>query len=171
MPQHSVFSAAQLMEMAVRIEDHGRAFYEVCLSEPIGGKSRELFLYLLDQERRHARLFSRMKEEADGDEPLPESYPGELESYLEAFTAGAVFDDPDRAPQQVRELEGPLGVLEAALDFEKKSILFYSGMKTLVRRSDADRVDRVMAEEHDHVRRLLALRREIEALERGGDLS
>lgn len=167
MPQHSVFSAAQLMEMAVRIEEHGRAFYEACLSEPIDGKSRELFQFLLDQEREHARLFSRMKEEADGHEPLPESYPGELESYMEAFTAGAVFDDPERASRRVRELQGPFGILEAALDFEKKSILFYSGMKTLVRRSDADRVDRVMAEEHDHVRRLLALRREVEASGRG----
>lgn len=105
MPQHSVFTAAQLMEMAVRIEDHGRAFYEACLSEPVGGTSRELFQYLLDQEREHARLFSRMEEAA--------------------------------------------------------------GMKTLERRSDADQVERVLAEEHDHVRRLLAFRREIEASGRG----
>jgi len=160
MPQHPVFTAAQLMEMAVRIEDHGRAFYEACLSEPVDGESRELFQYLMDQEREHARLFSRMKEEAGGDEPLPESYPGELRRYMEAFTAGAVFDDPGRASQRVRELGGPLEILEAALDFEKKSILFYSGMKTLVRRSDADQVDRVMAEEHDHFRRLMARRRE-----------
>ncbi|MCF8062785.1 MAG: hypothetical protein K9M82_09735 [Deltaproteobacteria bacterium] len=161
MPQHSVFTAAELMDMAVRIEDHGRAFYEACLSEPLGEESEDLFRYLLEQELEHARLFSRMKETLDGDENLPESYPGELRSYMEAFTAGAVFDDPHNVSRRVRELKGPVEILEAALEFEKKSILFYSGMKTLVRRSDVEQVDRVMAEENDHVRRLLALRREM----------
>jgi rubrerythrin len=159
MAEHSVFTAARLMDMAVRIEEQGRAFYEACLSEPVDDRSRALFQYLLDQERQHARLFARMREGLE-EEPLPESYPGELQSYMEAFTGGAVFDDPARAPERARELRGPGEVLEAALDFEKRSILYYSGMKNLVRPSDADQVDRVMAEEHDHVRRLLALRRE-----------
>ena len=93
--------------------------------------------------------------------PLPESYPGELRNYLEAFVEREVFDDPDSASKRVVEIKDPPEAIEAALEFEKKSILFYSGIKTLVRRSEAEQVDRVLSEEHQHVRRLQTLRQEI----------
>ena len=103
----------------------------------------------------------RMKEGLDGNETLPESYPGELRNYLEAFVEREVFDDPETASKRVRKIKNSVEAIETALEFEKKSILFYSGMKSLVRRSEAEQVDRVIAEEHQHVRRLQAFRREI----------
>ena len=160
-PKHSVFRAVELMDMAIRIEAHGRAFYEACLHATKDVKLREVFRYLLEQEAVHARVFSAMKEGMDADETLPESYPGELRNYLEAFVEREVFDDPDSASKRVAEIKDPSDAIEAALEFEKQSILFYSGIKSLVRQSEAEQVDRVIAEEHQHVRRLKALREEV----------
>lgn len=160
MSPQPVFRAVELMDMAVQIEEHGRAFYEACLSATENKELKDVFRYLLNQEIEHARVFSRMKQERGEEEVLPESYPGEMRRYLDAFVEGEIFDDPESATRKARGIEDPDEVIEAALAIEKQSILFYSGMKSLVRPSDAEDVDRIMAEEHNHVRRLLALRRD-----------
>ncbi len=161
MPQHPVFRAVELMEMAIRIEDHGRAFYEACLSSTADIELKEVFRFLLEQEVAHARLFSRMKKGLDADETIPESYSGELRNYLEAFVEREVFDAPETVSKRLLNIQNPVEAIDAALEFEKKSILFYSGIRTLVRLSEVGQVDRVMAEEHQHVRRLQAFRRQI----------
>ena len=160
-PQHPVFRAVELMEMAIRTEEYGRAFYEACLSATSDVPLKEAFRFLLEQEVAHARLFLHMKESLDRDEVLPESYPGELRNYLKAFVEREVFDDPESASRRIPKIKNPVEAIDTALEFEKKSILFYSGMKLLIRQSEADQVDRVISEEHQHVRRLQALRREI----------
>ena len=67
-PKHPVFRAVELMDMAVRIEAQGRAFYEACLSATKDAELKEVFQYLLEQEAVHARVFSAMKEGMDADE-------------------------------------------------------------------------------------------------------
>ena len=161
MPQHPVFRAVELMEMAIRIEGHGRVFYEACLSATPDVALKKVFRYLLEQEVAHARLFSRMKEDLGADETIAESYPGELRNYLEAFVEREVFDAPETVSKRLLTIQNPVEAIGAALEFEKKSILFYSGIRTLVRSSEVAQVDRVMAEEHQHVRRLQAFRRQI----------
>ncbi len=163
-----VFRAVELMDMAVRIEEQGRVFYEACRSSVEDPGLSEVFQYLAGQEVEHARVFSRMKESLDRDEALPESYPGELRSYLDAFVSGEVFDDPETAAETALRLDDPDHALEYALEIERQSILFYSAMKPLVRTFEAGQVDRVLAEERDHIRRLIAYRRRGLHRRRGG---
>ncbi|MDZ7700467.1 MAG: ferritin family protein [Deltaproteobacteria bacterium] len=161
MPRHPVFRATELMDMAIRIEEHGQAFYEACLSATALSELREVFQYLLSQEIEHARVFSRMKSAMDQDIAFPESYPGEHRNYLDAFVKKEVFDDPETAARQVEAVEDADQAIEWALSLEKQSILFYSGIKSLMKQFEADNVDRIIAQEHDHVRRLQTLRREL----------
>ena len=158
MPPHPVFRATELMDMAIRIEKQGQAFYQACLSTTGNERMRTVFGYLLKQEIEHARVFSRMKANLKPDQPLPESYPGELHHYLDAFVKGEIFDDPEAAEKLVQTLEDEEDAVEAALDIEKQSILFYSGIKSMIRRIEAEEVDRIIAEEHDHIRRLQSFR-------------
>jgi rubrerythrin len=160
MPLHAVFRATELMDMAISIEEEGQAFYRVCLSTTDDARMKGVFQYLLDQEIEHARTFSRMKGNLNPDESLPESYPGELRNYLNAFVKGEVFDDPKTAQDNVQRLKDENEIIAVALELEKQSILFYSGMKLLVRHSDAEEVDRIITQEHRHVRRLHSFRQE-----------
>lgn len=158
MPPHPVFRVTELMDMAIRIEEHGQAFYEACLATTDNAPMKEVFHYLLEQEKEHARVFSRMKENLDPEQPLPESYPGELRHYLDAFVKGEIFDDPKAAQKLVETLEDEKDAVEVALELEKQSILFYSGIKSMIRDAEAAQVDRIIAEEHDHIRRLQSFR-------------
>jgi rubrerythrin len=158
-----LFKASEMLDMAVRIEQQGLKFYEACLASQGNPKAREVFRYLMDQEKEHARVFSHMKAELRDDYALPESYPGEMQHYMEAFVKGEVFEDPAQAEKKTTEMSDPLDAIDFGLDIEKASILFYSRMKPYVRDSESRNVDRIIAEEQEHVRRLLSLRNDIQS--------
>ncbi|MDY0042360.1 MAG: ferritin family protein [Desulforhabdus sp.] len=159
--QHPLFRASEILDMAIQIEHAGLRFYEVCVQAALGKQTEEVFEYLIDQERKHIQVFSRMKEGLE-DYPLPETYPGEMRNYIDSFIKDRVFYEPAKASRQAGEIEDPLEAIEWAIAFEKRSILFYSGIKQVVRSSEMKVIDQVIASEHSHIRRLLELRRELE---------
>jgi len=158
-----LFRASEMMDMAIRIENQGLRFYEACAAAQPDPDIKDAFRYLKDQESEHARAFSHMKAELPEDYALPETYPGELQDYMDAFVRGKVFEDPAHAETVATETEDPVAAVDFGLEIEKASILFYSGMKQFVRQSDIQELDRIIAEEERHVRRLLALRRQMAA--------
>lgn len=154
--QEVIFRASELMDMALQIERNGMRFYRHCAAADIDPEIKEIFEYLVEQEKEHLQLFSGMKEGLD-DYSLPESYPGEMRSYVEGFVEGRVFSRPQEAQQP--RLANANEAIDFAIQFEEYSILFYSTMKRLVRDSEQEVVERVIGEEHKHIRRLLELRR------------
>jgi len=159
--QHPLFRAGEILDMAIQIEHDGVSFYNACVRAALGKEVEEVFRCLIDQEREHILVFTEMKEGME-DYPLPESYPGEARSYVESFIKDRVFYDPDRAAEQAGEIADPFRAIEFAIGFEQRSILFYSGIKQVVRASESEVIERVIDAEHTHIRRLLALRRQLE---------
>jgi rubrerythrin len=156
-----LFRASEILDMAVRIEHQGADFYDKCARESADKSVRQVFEFLKGQEDLHAQLFIGMKEGL-ADYELPESYPGELRSYLDSLVRDRVFSASEEAVASSRLVQGPREAVDLALEFEKSSILFYSGMKQVVPVSEHQAIDRVIGEEHQHVRRLLDLRRTLE---------
>lgn len=161
MTANELFRASEMLDMAVHIERQGVAFYEACVNSETDPSVKDMFHYLMNQEKEHARVFSGMREKLEDDYPVPESYPGEMQNYMDAFVKGKVFEDPAQAEKTGRETTDPAAAIDFGLDIEKASILFYSGMKQFVRASDRDELDRIIAEEQEHVRRLLSLKMQI----------
>jgi rubrerythrin len=162
MSQHSLFRASEVLNMAVQIEHAGIDFYKACIDSKLNPETEAIFTHLISQEKEHAATFTRLREGLD-DHTLPESYPGEMESYVKNFVKDRVFYEPEEAARHGAEISNPLEAIQFALEFEKRSILFYSSLKQLIRPSERDTIDEVIAEEHEHIRRLLSLRREVEA--------
>lgn len=158
----ALFRASEMLDMAIQIEQQGLEFYKACLAAQTNPEVKEVFQYLADQEKEHASIFSRMKAELPDDYTLPESYPGEMQHYMDTFVKGKVFEDPAEAGKKGMEMADPLAVIDFGLEIEKASILFYSGMKEYVRSSEVQDIDRIIAEEQQHVKRLLALRKDVE---------
>lgn len=156
-----LFPADEILEMALRIEHHGVAFYQACVEASPGPEQRDIFQYLIEQEHNHIETFSRMKEEAE-DYRLPESYAGESLSYVKSFIKDSVFTDPAEGAQQAADMQDPFEVIEYAIGFEKASILFYSSLQQFVRSSERETLESIIAEEHSHIEKLLALREQIE---------
>ncbi|MFO7984907.1 MAG: ferritin family protein [Desulfatiglandaceae bacterium] len=161
MSKDALFRAGELLDMAVQIEYQGLEFYRACVDAQTDPRVKNVFQYLADQEMEHAGVFSRMKAQLKDDYPLPESYPGEMQNYLDTFVKGKVFEGPDQAERRGSEIDDPVEAVDFGLEIEKASILFYSGMKGYVRSSEVQDIDRVIAEEQQHVRRLLSLRKDM----------
>lgn len=161
MTDETLFRASELIDMAVEIEHEGADFYETCARNSSEESVRKVFNSLVGQEHEHARVFESMKEGLE-DYTLPESYPGENRSYLRGFVQDKVFSSAGEATEKAEKTEDPLQAVDMALGFEKSSILFYSGMKQLVRASEHDAIDRIINEEHNHIRRLLNLKKNLE---------
>lgn len=158
MPEKQVFDATAIFDMAVRMEHHGLAFYKAFASKVQDPEIQEVFNFMIEQENKHIEIFSSMKTGLESHD-LPESYEGEARSYLDAFVKDQVFYSAQEAEQKAREITDRLSAIDIAVELEKQSILFYSGMKEVVRKSDHENIDLIIEQERNHVRRLLNLKR------------
>ncbi len=160
MKGQNLFRAGEIFDMAIRIENQGIAFYKACADSASNSKVKKVFENLIEQEKKHIDIFSGMKEGYE-DYRLPESYPGEIYSYIKSFVQDQVFEDFSAGNVKEAEIKDPIKAIDLGVEFEKRSILFYSGIKQAVRKSEKEAVENIIGEEHRHIRQLLALRREL----------
>jgi len=155
--KYPVFLAGEVLDMAIQIEHQGVSFYEACASSTLKKDVLEVFRYLMEQEQLHVRIFSQMKEGLD-DYSLPETYAGEMRSYVDSFVKDQVFYRPSDPIRETSDIEDPFEAIEFGIGFEQRSILFYSAIRDMIRHTETKVIEDVIAQEHDHIRRLLALR-------------
>ena len=158
--KHPVFRAGEVLDMAIRIERQGIRFYEACACSKLQPDVLDVFQRLIEQENLHVEIFSRMKTGLD-DYALPETYSGEMRSYVDSFVQDQVFYQPAEASQKMSDIIDPFKAIEFGIDFEQRSILFYSAIREAIRDSETKVVDDVIAQEHGHIRGLLALRHKL----------
>jgi rubrerythrin len=151
----SIFRAGEILDMAIRIERQGIAFYSVCREVVDAPDLAETFASLIDQEHDHIEIFRQMKAGSD-DERLPESFSGEYHRNTDAFVRDRVFTDPGAAADEVRRLGDARSAVDWAIAFEEKSIGFYEWIKDRVRPSESEAIDRIIAQERQHIARLQA---------------
>ncbi len=159
--KHPIFRAGEILDMAIQIEREGLRFYEACASSSLQQDVLEVFRHLIEQERLHVDIFSRMKAGLV-DYSLPETYTGEMRSYVDSFVRDQVFYQPAEAIRKASNIKDPFNAIEFGIDFEQRSILFYSAIKEVIRRSETKVVDDVIAQEHGHIRWLLGIRHKLE---------
>jgi rubrerythrin len=155
-----LFRASEILDMAVRIEHQGLAFYQACREADLGSDVEKVLDYLIEQEERHVDVFSRMKEGLE-DFKLPESYAGEMERYTDAFVKEKVFEEPKQASEEVARLKDPLQAIKWAISFERRSIEFYRDIEEIIRPSEKEILSQVIEEERKHIRRLNDLREKL----------
>ena len=156
-----LFQAAEVLDMAIEIERQGLAFYEGCTAARATESVAEVFEYAAEQERRHIERFAKMKRDLD-EYTVPESYPGETLGYLRGFLKNRLYTSVDDASCSAEAIEDEMEALEMAVELERGTIGFYSGVKQVVRESERDVIDEIIDEEHGHIRRLLELKNALE---------
>jgi uncharacterized protein (TIGR02284 family) len=155
----AVFTAAQALEMALQIEQNGRAFYQAAAQKVQDPEVEELLQELADWEEQHYEHFKSMTERV-GDPPPPSGpWADEYDLYLQATLNNALFEGEDKAAALVDELEEEEDVLRMALGFEKDTLLFYYDLWRLMPETEQEIVDRILQEEKSHVMRLSNLLR------------
>ena len=152
----TAFSGTELVEIAIQIEECGKAYYEEALKHLSNPEVREVFAYLRDEEEVHAATFegllSRLTD-ISAEWRANEDYV----TYMRALAANRVFPDPAAVRAAVAGLADDAEAIRFALGFEKDTVLFFYEMRPMVGERDRPLVDDLIAEERKHIRRLTAL--------------
>ena len=147
------FQASEIVDMAVRIERNGYAFYSGILEKTSDAKLRGIFDDLAKQEMHHIDDFRRLLEGVKRYEPA-EEYVGEHQDYLGALADAHVFVNEGVGARVAEETKDAAAALEAAMSFERDSVLFFYEIRDMVGAEDKKVVEEVIRQEKMHLVRL-----------------
>lgn len=153
-------SSSELTKIAVGIERNGAAFYDSLAKSIEGVIARDVYKYLANKEREHITIFQNMLNHIGEYQP-PETYTEEYDLYLNALVDSSVFSNELVAQQMAQKVTSEAEAIQIGLGAEKDSILFYSEMRNLVRRSDHEIMDKILEEERSHLRKLSDLKKSL----------
>jgi rubrerythrin len=144
----------QVLELAIRMEEIARDFYESLALASNDAKVRQFCLEACRQEAAHWTTFRTMREQWSRSHQASLLAPGTLET-LSALAKAQTCPDPGKV-QEVA-LKGTLArALEMAVEMERGSIRFYEDMRrNLPALTGA--LDDILAQERTHVSKLQAL--------------
>jgi rubrerythrin len=149
------FNLDEIFAMAEEIERNGARFYRRAAAITTEPAAQQLFAELARWEDGHERLFQRLRQDlvsAEAAAPTVFDPMGDAELYLQAMAEQHVFRRDLDVEALVDGADGPRGILELALQFERDSILFFLGMKEVVpAHMGPAKVDRLIQEEMGHV--------------------
>jgi rubrerythrin len=157
----AIFRAAEILDMAIQIENQGIAFYDACMKMMDAAELKEVFAFLTEQEHAHLDVFNEMKKDLI-DVSLPESFAGEYESHVAAFVRDKVFSTPGAGAEKARSLSDARAILDWAVGFEQASIEFYKLIEDHVRASDKSDIEQIIREEQRHIELLRELKRKLD---------
>lgn len=157
-----MFSAVEVLKMAVRIEENGEKYYRRAMKLQKDPQLREILLDLAEDEARHGKWFEEMRQRVsaqEGEERWVREVSADL---LQSMIGDQTFSLKEVDPAQLDSVEK---ILETALEFEKDSILFYEMLTEFMDEGEsAQALQEILEEEKRHVAvletRLKALRLE-----------
>lgn len=151
------FNRSTLLEMAVAVEESARSFYSA-LSRRFP-EHHSTFTELADDEKEHAETYKRLlasgREVYTTDEDRVQA-----DRNLQVLEDTGLFETLRRGAEKAEETSDLKSALEAALQLEKDTLLFYYSMAMILAdREDRESIYGVINVEYTHlekVRRLLS---------------
>lgn len=146
----------EVLDIAQQIERNGVAFYEKAVELFDKPTPRVIFRTLAQRETEHEKIFAQMKEGliergfAQADETAES---GSLSP--ESMAGLAVFGISKNPTEQLTGKETVAEIIRVAIENEKNSVVFYTGMKDFVADEMSSRtITGVIHEEMRHIRML-----------------
>ncbi len=145
-------TGADIVDLAVQTEMRGEQFYRAAAQAAADDEARALFAYLAEEELRHKELFAALSPESVVISQDPDAWQ-DVVGYIEATVEGAFFqrDAPIRAIPLAPDVPG---MLRQAILFEQQTLLYFYTLRDLVQPVGRALIERILAEERSHVRRL-----------------
>jgi len=156
----SIFKTAELLNIAIKDEEVGIAFYNTLAGKTNNAELKERLLAIAKQEQMHANRFREMLEDV-GEYKPQERYKGEYEEYLASLLESRAFQGADEATQAANKITSDSEGLKVAQKLEKDTLLFLSELKNFVSDTYQEYVDAVIEEERDHLTELSELQKKL----------
>jgi rubrerythrin len=149
-------TAAEALKWAMEIEKNGETFYNAVAAKSADPEVKALFEDLAVQEQEHYQVFRQMLERVKPDPDLSSvgvKYE-EYQDYLQVALANALFAGPDKGLTLARQAQDRKTALQAAMSFEKDTLLFFYDLREMVSETERGAIYDVILEEKAHLRRL-----------------
>jgi rubrerythrin len=157
-------TADEVFEIAEQIERNGAAFYYKASQIAQNELANQLMLTLAKKEEEHEVTFAMLRKHLADDRFGAEIIePGsDVEKYLHTLANTRVFDARRKASDILTGSESLEQILQTAIQFEKDSILYYLGLKNVVRNgNDKEHINTIIYEEVSHISDLSTLLRNL----------
>ncbi len=159
------FNADEIFEMAEEIERNGAKFYRQAAENALEEKTKKMLLDMAVMEDGHLKTFREMRKELGPREKEEMVFDPDNEAamYLQTMADGRGYEGKKSVTMELTGNETIQEVLGIAIDAEKNSVVFYTGLKDLVPvRAGKDKVEAIIKEELGHI---ATLRKELAALQ------
>lgn len=152
----ALLTGDDIIEIAMRLEESGEAFYTAAAEKASTDGVKALFEDLAIQEQYHRRAFQQMGRDVVELALTPEQW-DQFQAYTDALLQQSFFAKPEGALSQAGEALDEREALQAALSFEKETLLFFHELQDAVRGPGQQTVERIIGEEKQHIQRLSAM--------------
>lgn len=153
----NIFSASEVLEIAIQIEKNGREFYETLAKNTKNEERQRIFSFLAQEEGKHQRVFLKIKE------GLEEYPPQGLDAdqyykYMNALASESVFTQKEKAKEIAKNAKSEEEAIDIGIQAEKDSIKFYTAIKKVVPEYEIKAVDEVIRNEEEHLEKLQTIK-------------
>lgn len=160
------FSADEIFEMAEEIEKNGAKFYRKAAQHAADPAIKDYLLKMAAVEEGHEETFVAMRKELSDAEREQTAFDPDNEAalYLDSMADAHGTEGKKSIDQELTGNESIEEILTIAVNSEKDSIVFYTGLKSLVpEKAGRDKVEQIIAEELSHIATLTAKLKEVKA--------
>lgn len=149
----SLLTGDEIIEIALRLEETGEAFYIAAANRATDSRVKVLFEELAVQEQYHHRAFQQMGRDIVELALSPDQW-DQFQAYTGALLQQSFLDKPEGALGSAAEAVDEKAALQAALGFEKETLLFFHELRGAVRGPAKQKIERIIDEEKSHIQRL-----------------
>lgn len=150
------FSKNEIIEMAVKIEKNGFAFYDRALQRSdLDNDAIKLLQTLRDEEKVHEQIFLNLREKIDNFDMTSDINWDEAKSYIQSMVDTHLFNQPEKAIQLAASARDMKDLVSNAIQFEKDTLLFFYFIKKFVKNEKSKKaIENIIDEEVSHVVKL-----------------
>lgn len=152
----ALLTGDEIIEIAMRLEESGEAFYTAAAEKASTADIKALFEDLAVQEQYHRRAFQQMGRDVVELALSPEQW-DQFQAYTKALLQQSFFAKPESALNLAAEAQDERQAVQAALNFEKETLLFFHELRRAVRGPGRQAVERIIEEEKQHIQRLTGM--------------
>ncbi|BDQ35594.1 ferritin-like domain-containing protein [Pseudodesulfovibrio portus] len=156
------FHANEIANIAIKIERRGREFYLQAVDRAETPRVKEMFKHLAEEEAKHEGIFRSMLARLGKVGVPPWATQDEYMQYIEALIESHMLFN-SLGQKFLERAESEKEVIEAAMGFEKDTMLFFLEMEELVPSSEKYAVHQCYEEERKHLRELSRASAQLEA--------
>lgn len=151
------FNAAEVFDIAIKIEENGKRFYDRSREIIKDPEVQKLFAELGQEEVKHKEKFTTLKSQLPASTGAGTVFDpnNELDLYLKMMADQHVFVTSEGVEAQLGKIRNAADALKMAVEFEKDSVIFFLTMQDATEEAQGKAfIGALVKEEQEHLRRL-----------------